>query len=382
MKISKRMKRLLVIIIVLALIITLYFLWAYSERELVENNVETGELYFSEQGDSLSGSNFIAIQAFMLPQDYQSEITFYNKLDFYLQQAKLKNWLSNKTIVVFPEYLGTWLVVAEEKQSIYRNKTIEQGLSTMVLSNIFSFVKAYMFAKEEDRVKDAVFRMKAQKMATIYSKVFSQLSKKYGVYIVGGSIILPKPVVENNKITVGKGNLFNISFLFHPDGKIDNKFVLKVYPTADEQTYISAGKLNDIPIFETSAGKLGIAVCADSWYPDVYSHFKNNNAEIIAVPSFSIPEGIMNSLWNGYSGYPEPKGVELTDIKSITEKQAWEKYALLGRAKSYHFRAGINVFMRGQLWDLSSDGQTYSFLQNMRYIENSVNASMISCLWF
>lgn len=317
----------------------------------------------------------------MLAVDYQSENSFFDKLDFYFNEAKQKNWFTDKTIVVLPEYLGTWLVAANEKQSVYQSQKIQDGLSTVVTSNLFSFANAYLHAKAKDKVKDAAFRMNAERTANIYGNTFTHLAKKYKVYIVGGSIILPEPSVIDNKINIGSGSLYNVSFLFRPDGIIDSQVVVKIYPTEDEHNYIAAGKLSELPIFETTAGKLGIIVCADSWYPDIYEHFENK-AELLAIPSFLIPNGAMSNTWKGYSGSVNPKDVDVSDINNITEAQAWEKYALLGRSKNHGFHAGINVFMRGKLWDLGSDGHTYSFLEDSVFIGKADNTSLITCLWF
>ncbi len=376
------MRKLLILISAFGIIILVYNIWAESGRNSTESPINTEKIHFSEENDSTNNGNFISIQAFMSPQDYQSEKTFFKKLDFYFAQAASKKWLSNKSIVVLPEYLGTWLVVAEEKQSVYSNTIIQKSLETMVMSNVFSFVNAYFHSKAKDKIKDAVFRMKAKKMAEIYSDTFSRLAKKYEVYIVGGSIILPKPYIKDGQIVVSDKELYNTSFLFHPNGNIDNNVVLKVYSTKDEQDFIADGELANLPVFKTNAGKLGIAICADSWYPDIYQYFDDKNVELVAIPSFAIPDGILSIIWNGYSGYPEPKDVDLSDIKTITEEQAWEKYALLGRYKNHDFKAGTNVFMRGKLWDLGSDGRTYSFNTDTSFIGQQINEAVISCLWF
>jgi hypothetical protein len=43
--------------------------------------------------------------------------------------------------------------------------------------------------------------------------------------------------------------------------------------------------------------------------------------------------------------------VDEGDIEKITETQAWEKYSLAGRIRSSGARYGMNIFMRGRLWD-------------------------------
>ncbi len=45
----------------------------------------------------------------------------------------------------------------------------------------------------------------------------------------------------------------------------------------------------------------------------------------------------------------------------ITLGDAWLKYSMGGRAGAAGIQAGINVFLRGTLWDLGTDGDTISY---------------------
>ena len=67
----------------------------------------------------------------------------------------------------------------------------------------------------------------------------------------------------------------------------------------------------------------------------------------------------MDKLWQGYSGYEEPLGTDLSDIGKITEQAAWEKYALPGQIGKTAAAYGMNVYLRGELWDLGTDGQPF-----------------------
>lgn len=98
-------------------------------------------------GDSTEKGNILGVQAFMTPIDYASEANFRQKIEFYLIEAKKNKWLiSERTIVVFPEYIGTFLVAANEKESLYQAKTLEVGLQMMVLGNIGKFAKTFISA--------------------------------------------------------------------------------------------------------------------------------------------------------------------------------------------------------------------------------------------
>ena len=359
-----------------------YAAWTFAGRQAIPVDIQTGKLILTVHGEAHQRGNLIAIQPYMLAEDYQSQASFYAKLDHYFNVADSQGWFSDSSIVVLPEYLGTWLVTAGEKQQVYRNPTIQGALTTLVASNPFAFIRAYFKARAPDKVKDAVFRMKAREMAAIYTTTCTELARKWRVYIVAGSIILPDPYIENNQLRTGDGSLYNIALLFHPDGSMDKQITVKAYPTADEHQFIVAGNPDSLPVYETSAGKLGIAICADSWYPDIYDHFADLGAELLAVPSFLIPDNIMDQPWQGYSGSTAPADVMSEDVHTLSEAQAWKKYALLGRYHDHGFVAGVNVFLRGQLWDLGSDGRTYAFRGADSYTGQRINASVMNCLWF
>jgi predicted amidohydrolase len=375
-------KTVIVISVIIIIAVIGYNFWANTGREVGMPETHVGMLVVNQHRDSLINGNFLAIQPLMEPKDYQTAAAFAGKLEYYFLEAKSRHWLHESTIVVLPEYIGTWLVAAEEKNSVYSAPNIQRAMETMIKSNLFSFVSSYFSATAKDKVRDAVFRMKAGKMAKIYGDVLSALAKKYKLTIVGGSIVLPNPKVEDNNIIPQQGNLYNVSFLFYPDGSIDPKITLKVFPTKDEQNFLSEGKIDKLPVYETLAGKLGIIICADSWYDEVYKHFQDKNCELIAIPSFMTPNGLMRTKWKGYSGYAAPKDVDLKDIGSITERQAWEKYAMAGKFRNYNFRAGVNVFMRGKLWDITTDGLGYSFVEKSLYKDQILNTSILTNIQF
>jgi len=60
--------------------------------------------------------------------------------------------------------------------------------------------------------------------------------------------------------------------------------------------------------------------------------------------------------WDGYSGYANPDDVDKADLNKITLGQAWHKYALAGRLPASGIPNGMLVPLRGDLWDLGSNG--------------------------
>ena len=170
----------------------------------------------AEHGTESGRGNLLGIQPYMVPSDYASAGTFHAKLVGYLDAAHQRGWLNERTVVVLPEHIGTWLVIAGEKLSVYQAKTIAAGVRVVVLGHVLSFAREFLSARETDRVKASLFRMKAPEMARIYQTVFSSLSQEYVVTIVAGSILLPSPEVRNGELMAGDGQLHNVSVVYGP----------------------------------------------------------------------------------------------------------------------------------------------------------------------
>lgn len=334
-------------------------------------------------GKDSGRGNFIAVQPWATPRDYASAAALSQKLDGYLTQAQTQGWLNPATIAVFPEYIGTWLVAAGEKESIFTADTVASAMTTVALTHLPSFAW-YMFKAPSlpDTARWALFTAKSERMARDYEAVFGGLSQKFGVHIVAGSIVLPAPTLVGGKLHVQPGGaMANVSALFGPDGKIIPPLVIKSRLIDEEQAFSVAGRAQDIPVFDTPAGKLGVLICADSWYPAAYANLQKQGASLIAVPSYVSGNDSWRSPWMGYNGAPTEKDVAASDIGQLTEGQAWLKYAMAGRAPAHGVRQGINVFLRGDLWDLGSDGATVALQDGKTVVGNMERRAVLTNLW-
>ena len=347
--------------VVLILVISGYAYWSNSDKasgtEGIFPRYVIGDM--EEFGKNSGKGNVIALSPYLHTYDFSSQEAFYNMLQYYFSLAQRRNLLNDSTIVVLPEYLGTWLVVANEKRSIYADTSLEDGMKTLVFSNIIKFGRAYLNATAKDKTKEAVFNMKADKMAEIYQKVFSKLAKDFQVTIVAGSIVLPDPSVKNGKLVINKfGKLYNVSAVFDANGNILSPLTRKIFPISEELSFTNAANKNELPIYKTPSGNLAVLVCADAWYPENYQFLTDKQVDVLAVPSFVSGNDSWSKEWKGYNGAPAPADINKADINKITEQDAWLKYAMTGRIKSTAIKSGVNVFLRGDLWNLGSDGHT------------------------
>lgn len=160
-------------------------------------------------------------------------------------EAKLSQWVSEAAargakLLVFPEYAGLEL-------------SRLAGLE--VARDLRGSIEALQFYLGD------------------YDAVYSDLAKKYGVYILGGSA--PVKLMDDGFV--------NRARLFAPSGA-------SAYQQKNMMTRFEAEEWGITPgagltVFDTEAGKLGVAICYDSEFPLIGRALANAGAEILLVPS-------------------------------------------------------------------------------------------------
>lgn len=332
------------------------------------------------QGQPGDKGNLLGIQPELFAADYQSPEHLRLKFAAYLNKARTEGLLNSKTIVVLPEHTGTWLVASGETPEVYQAASVSDAMLWLAAGNPLQLADALLNTQGQDRLTDALFRMKAEQMAHDYQAIFGSLAKEYGVTLVAGSIVLPAPMVKNGVLQVNDGPLYNVSQVFASDGAALGQPQRKVVPIIDEQGFTAASPASALKVVDTPAGRLGVLICADSWFPENYAALAGQHVDFLAVPAFLTGNGNWSKPWGGYNGAATPTDV---DIKpgELTEGQAWQRMAMAGRINQGGAQAGITVFMRGQLWDLGSDGQSLVASQGQHALAAEGHGARLINLW-
>ncbi|MEN2993404.1 MAG: nitrilase-related carbon-nitrogen hydrolase [Bacteroidia bacterium] len=311
--------------------------------------------------------HFVGIQPFLTPADYAHPEQFRQRLEAYLDSARAAGCLASPALVVFPEYIGTWLVLVGEAAPAFRTTKLEEALFWAVFRRPWRFWRAYQKAKAEgwkDPAAAAIFRLKAALMARTYHQTFAALARTYGLTIVAGSIVLPGArVVGDSLVVEPEAPLENVSLLYHSDGRPDTYIVRKAFPIAAELGFTQPGRVAHLHPYETPLGRLGVLICADSWFPESYGAL--GQVELLAVPSYLMGDSCWGRPWRGYSGWTTPSDVQQA---SLTEGEAWLTYAMGGRLPRHDSAAiGLNVFLKGRFWELGADGRGIIVAQGKSY---------------
>ncbi len=333
-----------------------------------------------DQGTPADRGNLLGIQPELYPTDYQSPERLHRKLAAYLQQAQDQGLLNDKTIVVLPEHVGTWLMISGEKDELYQAPTLTEAMNWLAASNPLLFARAWLTAKGSNRLNDAHLRMKSKSMAKDYQALFGGLAKEFHVTLVAGSIVLPEPSIRDGQLKPGSGALFNSSVVFGRDGVPLGQPQRQMHPIFDQRDVLEGEDQHAINVVDTPAGRLGILIGSDSWYPDNYRKLDAQGAQLVAVPAFVVGHNVWDQPWGGYKGSSTPSSVSLKPGE-VSEGQAWHRLTLTAQPPANNALAGMSVFLRGQFWDKLSSGQSFLSSNGQQFADGEASGARLLNVW-
>ena len=375
------MRKLLAFTVTMALVaaIAAYLVWT-QERPVAHYLSDLRITLAVNEGQPAERGNLLGIQPELFPADYQSLERLHLKLAAYLQNARDHGLINAKTIVVLPEHIGTWLMLSGEKNQLYQATRLREAMHWLSISNPVQFMRAWISATGDNRMDDAYLRMKAPAMARDYQMLFGGLAKEFGVTVVAGSIALPNPSVSQGHVQIGHGALYNASVVFAPDGLPLGDPQRQLYPIYDERGFIQPGDENSLSVVDTPAGRLGILIGSDSWYPDNYRKLNAKGAQLIAVPAFVTGRDTWGRPWRGFKSVSTPPEVSLKP-EETSEGEAWHRLSLISQQPISQATAGMSVFLRGQFWDLGSAGQSFLSSNGQIFADADARGARLLNIW-
>ena len=98
-----------------------------------------------------------------------------------------------------------------------------------------------------------------------------ELAVSYNTNIIAGSM----PVYQDQE-------LYNVTFLCRRDGTIDSQYKLHITP--DERAYWGMRGGQDLKVFDSDVGKIGILICYDVEFPELSRILADRGMQILFVP--------------------------------------------------------------------------------------------------
>lgn len=142
------------------------------------------------------------------------------------------------------------------------------------------FFNAPLMAENNHLKESEAIRELAKHTERIVER-FSELSISYNINIISGSM----PEIKD-------GVLYNVGYLCKRDGTIER--YEKIHVTPDESKVWGMQGGNEIKVFDTDCGKVGILICYDSEFPELSRLLADDGMEILFVP-------FLTDTQNGYS---------------------------------------------------------------------------------
>lgn len=375
------MRKLLYLFFSMAIVaaLTTYAMWA-ADRPAGHYLSDLRIKLAVDQGTPADRGNLLGIQPELFPTDYQSPDRLHRKLAAYLQQAQDQGLLNEKTVVVLPEHVGTWLMISGEKDELYQAPTLTEAMNWLAASNPLLFARAWLSAKGSDRLNDAHLRMKSKSMAKDYQALFGGLAKEFNVTLVAGTIVLPEPSIRDGQLKPGSGALFNSSVVFGRDGVPLGQPQRQMHPVFDQREVLAGEADQTINAVDTPAGRLGVLIGSDSWYPDNYRKLDEQGVQLVAVPAQVFGHGAWDQPWRGYKGSSTPGSVSLKPGE-VSEGQAWHRLTLTTQPPSSRALAGMSVFLRGQFWNLAGSGQSFLSSNGQQFADGDARGARLLNIW-
>lgn len=111
-------------------------------------------------------------------------------------------------------------------------------------------------------------------LATFTEKIRDAMSKmavEYNANIITGSM----PFDDN-------GEYYNVSYLCHRSGKIDEQRKIHITPHERKDWALRGG--DEVKVFDTDAGRVGILICYDVEFPELGRIMADQGIDILFVP--------------------------------------------------------------------------------------------------
>lgn len=296
-------------------------------------------------GSGLPGSEnavqLVAVQMRLDLNDFWSKDAFERKINEQMELVAAATDPNLPTLVVFPEDVGLMLVVQGMERRLAGITSIEEAIGAAVKANLVPLLWTRLIRWKQ--WVPALLLNKNKLMAEAYFETFSAAAREHGVHLVAGSIPLPPYRIEDGEVLWRRGptanRVYNTAYLFGPDGKVIGKQdkVELIELEAEGALNLNRGSVDDLAVFDTELGRIGIAICLDAFIDDVVDSLEAQGAQILVQPTANP------GPWSEW---------QQTDwLRSSHQRTAVE-----GR-----FSYAVNPMINGPLWDVAFYGQSGIF---------------------
>jgi len=299
------------------------------------------EPFLRTNGEDRKYGNLVGMQTYMHLTDFARMEVYEKRIRELLQKGKSSNIFDRKTIVIFPEHIGTGLFLLEEKAPAFETNSLEDLASYLQKKYSEELPQFPPHPQAKKPIWDSLLRRKSAKMAEAYQSVFSKLAKEFNVPIFAGSILLPGPKLVRGSLQVDtKAPLYNVAVVFGTDGRPMEPLVKKTVLSTWEESLAEPGDPNQNRVRVVPGWKVGIFVGEEVFSETLYDKLKGRPMDGIVACGFSAPSQSAKDLQRYIT---EP-------MASAEEKEIWKMQGIFRFVKKTRAQDIVQVFSGGSLW--------------------------------
>lgn len=214
-----------------------------------------------------------ACQVHVTLEDYASEESFRSMLErsfarlSRLRARDARGEPAHACLAVFPEMIGAFLPIAGRGRLVRGARTTDGALARVALRSLPEVARA-MRAAGTLSPKVGFLLAAAPEVRRIYRAAFSDLARRYGVWVVAGSALLPRNARGDTAdvFEPADGRVYNTSYAFAPDGAhVGATRKVNLVPTLEDRLGLSPGAAEDVVPFEAPFGRVATLVCYDGF---------------------------------------------------------------------------------------------------------------------
>jgi predicted amidohydrolase len=263
----------------------------------------------------------VAIQMQVRLEDYRSPAAFATAVERHMKEA-MRAPGEGPRLVVFPEDVGLALVVIGEYEAVKDCSSWKEAAGVLIAKHQAEVAETA--ARHHCSPVRALFLLKGERARQVYADTFAKAAKAHRVTLVAGSAALPD----------AKGNVFNTSYVFGPTGKLlgSQRKAHLIDLEGPEGLDLTPAPLDAIHALDTPAGRLGLGICYDLFFPDVVEKLVKEGSRILVQPTFN----------------PQPW--------DAAQQEEWKKGIWTAASTHPTIVAGVNPMMVGSLWEVTAEG--------------------------
>lgn len=287
----------------------------------------------------------IAVQPKWHPHDFISAAAFRAWMRSQLDMARPYLAADRPNLVVLTELNGLPLVLRGGAWAIPLKK-FERVATALFISRLARTLP--ILRREGVSPVRALQLADADRNTRLYLHTCRDLAREYGVYLCCGSAPTPRYQLVQGQPRRMAGTLTNQAVILDPRGALVGA-TDKVHLTPDEEQEgvdLTPGHLDEMRVFPTPVGDLGVAISLDAFRADVIGRLEKQGCTVLLQPDAN------GAPWTAKEGLPP----DPTNIRD--QPEAWLESSWTATTQGKSIRYAINPMVVGNLLDLTFDGQS------------------------